>query len=449
MATTQLVLPGSFSVDNTLPPKLDLHVGAKSHIFQPPATPSASSSLYRSTTSISNDYGDGFTSRKRLRHDSPSPDQIKPYSSVTTSWNSAPAVSSTASYSPGAISPALSISSKYMLAGGLDTPITQLTSALCKSDNEVISPDLALRGGRGWDRSCRSNLDSYFPEQRYVLPEENSHLRLHKSRSKHEGWGKAVYSVVGIAGRVWNFCRTNAFRGFYAGGGQGFQMNIPTSDRNCEKRDWDDLDVGDDIFQETQETSSIPGCFPEEDFIPDYMSQDHTSPLRPAKKIQIQKGGGDLRTSWVIVGNTPRSREPSATRLSARKVPQMSSPGRRPVSRAGRRPLLSATRSFHTSYAGSPALYHDRPASFASTRSPISTPKHESPINAEMQKQAARMRRREMEDDAHLKRFNQQLKAMIREGKEALGTKFEVEEMDDMIDEGYAEGDLYDESTNG
>lgn len=447
MATTQLVLPGSFSVDNTLPPKLDLHVGAKSHIFQPPATPSASNSLYRSTTSFSNDHGDGFTSRKRLRHDSFSSDQM-PYSSITNSWNPAPAGSSIASYSPGAISPALSLSSKYMLAGGPDTPITQLTSALCKNDNEVISPDLALRGGRGWDRSC-SNLDSYFPEQRCVLPREsNGHLRLHQSRSTHEGWGKAVCSVMGIAGRVWNFCRTNAFRGFYAGGGQGFQMNIPKSNTNCEKRDWDDLEVGDDVFQQSQETSSIPGCFPEEDFIPDYMSQDHTSPLRPAKKIQIQKGGGDLRTSWVIVGSTPRSREPSPTRLSTRKVPQTNSPGRRPVSRAGRRPLLSATRPFHTSYAGSPALHHDRPASFASTRSPISTPKHKSPINAEMQKQAARMRRREMEDDAHLKRFNQQLKAMIKEGREALGTKFEVEEMDDMIDEGYAEGDFDDESTN-
>ena len=42
----------------------------------------------------------------------------------------------------------------------------------------------------------------------------------------------------------------------------------------------------------------------------------------------------------------------------------------------------------------------------------------------------------------NLKRFNQQLKAMIREGKEALGTKFEVEEvMDGLVDEGYAEGE--------
>ena len=48
----------------------------------------------------------------------------------------------------------------------------------------------------------------------------------------------------------------------------------------------------------------------------------------------------------------------------------------------------------------------------------------------EMQRHAARLRKKEAEEDANLKRFNKQLKAMIREGKEALGTKFEVEEIE-------------------
>ena len=59
----------------------------------------------------------------------------------------------------------------------------------------------------------------------------------------------------------------------------------------------------------------------------------------------------------------------------------------------------------------------------------------------------ARIRKRELEEDANLKRLNQQLKAMIREGKEALGTKFEVEEvLEDVVDEGYVEGDYVDRS---
>lgn len=62
-------------------------------------------------------------------------------------------------------------------------------------------------------------------------------------------------------------------------------------------------------------------------------------------------------------------------------------------------------------------------------------------MSAEVSRHAARMRRREMEEDANLKRFNHQLQAMIREGKEALGTKFEVEEEEEPADEGGYFGD--------
>ena len=55
------------------------------------------------------------------------------------------------------------------------------------------------------------------------------------------------------------------------------------------------------------------------------------------------------------------------------------------------------------------------------------------------------MRKRELEEDANLKRFNRRLQAMIKEGKEALGTRFEVDEVsDDAVDEGYVEGDYFD-----
>lgn len=55
-----------------------------------------------------------------------------------------------------------------------------------------------------------------------------------------------------------------------------------------------------------------------------------------------------------------------------------------------------------------------------------------------------------MEEEANLRRFNQQLKAMIREGKQALGTRVEIEDdVDELTDEGYAEGDLFDERAKG
>jgi hypothetical protein len=47
-----------------------------------------------------------------------------------------------------------------------------------------------------------------------------------------------------------------------------------------------------------------------------------------------------------------------------------------------------------------------------------------------MQRQAAKMRRKERDEDASIQRLNKQLQAMIREGKEALGTTVVVEDFD-------------------
>jgi hypothetical protein len=47
-----------------------------------------------------------------------------------------------------------------------------------------------------------------------------------------------------------------------------------------------------------------------------------------------------------------------------------------------------------------------------------------------MQRYAARVRRKEREEDASIQRLNKQLQAMIREGKEALGTTVEVDDID-------------------
>jgi hypothetical protein len=41
------------------------------------------------------------------------------------------------------------------------------------------------------------------------------------------------------------------------------------------------------------------------------------------------------------------------------------------------------------------------------------------------------MRKEEMEQDQSMRRLNAQLQAMIRQGKEALGTKIEIDEVDE------------------
>lgn len=433
--------------DSTLPPKLDIHADAKSHLFQPPRTPSASTSLHRSAAFPFTEYEGGNTSRKRARQDSYISDRSMSNSYTTNAWSPSESALSSAMISPRVMSPVPFVNTQYKLAGGLDTPTGAFALAMDRSDTYATSPELASRGGRGWNRGSGTSSDSYFPQVSPLLGREaNGRPRQHAPKTTRVGWGKAVYNV---AGKVWGFCRDNAFRGFYAGGGQGYRMQATPQLMSCEQSTWEELEEKHDALHSASEVISIPGCFPDKDFIPDYMSQNHTVPSRPAKKIQREQGEGDLRANWVMIDGDSPSRAFSPTRISARKVPALSSPGRRPLSRAGRRPILPSSRP-STSFAGSPGLRSDRPASFASSRSPVTTPKHESPANLEVQRHAARIRKRELEEDAHLKRFNQQLKTMIKEGKEALGTTFVIEdEADCMIDEGYAEGDYFDEREKG
>ncbi|KAL8953591.1 MAG: hypothetical protein Q9222_000586 [Ikaeria aurantiellina] len=434
------------SSDAVLPPKLDINVGAKSHFFQPP-TPSAVEILQQSTTSSRNDNVAPHTSRKRSRPiESLSKPAISDYSAAE-SW----IIPSGYATPINARSPLPFANSHYRLAGGLDTPTAAFSSSLDLSDDNRPSSGSLARGAHRNQARGISTLDG-LPRMPAALPREaNGRPRIYSKKVAHDSWGRTIFSVFDTAGKVWNFCKANAFRGFYAGKGPGYAMNPPTFYMGEESQQWHDMDEKGSIFDETQTHIPIPGRFPEEDFIEDYMSQDHMTPPRAAKKIQRSKGEGDMRDSWIMIGQTPMSsREGSPTRLSGRKIPPSTASGRRPVTRTGKRPILSAHRPSLTSHAGSPGMRSDRPASFASSRSPLASPKHDGPGSMEMHRQAARIKRRELEEDANLKRFNQQLKAMIRQGKEALGTTIEVmDENDPAIDEGYIEGDPYDEREKG
>lgn len=365
------------------------------------------------------------------------------------------------------MSPAPLASSQYRLAGGLDTPTAAVASALERDDYGYgrYTPDASYRRGRSWSNNTNGSdghatFDDYFPPFSSMTPRVNCFRGSAPSTPPaNDGWGKAV---VGVVGKLMDFCKNNAFRGFFAGGGQGYELGPPLSPQVGEQSIWQDIEEKSESNRLRQRTStSIPGQFPEDDFILDYMSQDHTSPSRPSKKVQREKGEGDIRSNWIMLVNSPPSREYSPSRLSARKVPstKASSPGRRsPATSArpshgkgGRRPILPASKPSLTSHAGSPALGPNRPASYASPRSsPATTPQYESPVAVQAQRFVAQARRRDLEEEANLRRFNQQLKAMIREGKQALGTRVEIQDdVDELTDEGYAEGDLFDERAKG
>ena len=54
----------------------------------------------------------------------------------------------------------------------------------------------------------------------------------------------------------------------------------------------------------------------------------------------------------------------------------------------------------------------------------------QSPVSVETQRYVAQMRRMEREEDASLRRLNRQLQTMIKEGKQALGTQVEIDDLD-------------------
>lgn len=64
-----------------------------------------------------------------------------------------------------------------------------------------------------------------------------------------------------------------------------------------------------------------------------------------------------------------------------------------------------------------------------------------SPLPKESQRLINKVRREEMEEDARMRRMSSQMSAMLREAKEALGSKFEVEDVYD-DDDSYGDGSM-------
>ena len=220
-------------------------------------------------------------------------------------------------------------------------------------------------------------------------------------------------------------------------------MQGPKSDQMNDSI-WQSISEKDDYLARS-DTSAIPGGFPQDDLIENYMAQDH-SEVRPAKRLHRDKS--EFNKEWVMVSASAGSRESSPSRAVIRKIPRASSPVKRPGSsetagllRAGKRPTLHPSRPSLSSQAGLASQKASTGASYASPRSPSARPSPNTPLSAEAQRFAKKIKKRETQDDASMKRLNAQLKAMIREGKEALGTKIEIE--DEMEDEGYGEGDIF------
>ncbi|KAK0636960.1 hypothetical protein B0T17DRAFT_613616 [Bombardia bombarda] len=253
----------------------------------------------------------------------------------------------------------------------------------------------------------------------------DSGLGLHKpSQPNSAGWSTFAFSTLGgVMGKVWEFCKNGAFRGFQAGGGEAYDVNGSTVSQTGKA--WGDNDNDLPTPLQTYHTPFDPGNReysnqPRTDYFaqspleftpqpqPDYRSYspqyreistpDPTS--RPAaKRRQTSECKDELVRNWVLV-DEPQDPKPRSFASSLPRVPPhrpaetirsrqsggyssqhhvASSPGRRmsvPVSRLGAStPTFhrSARTSLRMSRSGSPSptLIRREPASFAQPRTPV------------------------------------------------------------------------------
>ncbi|KAF2141454.1 uncharacterized protein K452DRAFT_288152 [Aplosporella prunicola CBS 121167] len=426
-----------------LPQKLHPCQGARASIFQPPHTPTSISSAppHGSPLRRTGTWDDATTpnlSRKRSRADpdSSSVNNLNtPYSASANGWTTMADVS-TIMRSIDTTSPPPFVNTRYTCAGGLDTPGLKAAAIY---DTEDDNPYVDFR--RRW--SVTSHDDNAISASTAL-----GHGKRKRSQSTNdatsEGWGRFVFTLVGgVASKVWEFARNSTFRGFYAGGGQGYKMPRPNglNRKSSTCSVWEDVSTHHSPRGFDFSSNPVPGRFPQNELC----RAREDSPQRPAKKQHT-----DMGASWVMV---PRPTEDAKSSSTVRKTPQPNGVPRfsRPRASSGpRRSILPAPRRSSTGQTGSPAVqteksaYSTLPRSRAHSRTSINSNSSgkSTPLSPETQKWMAQRRREDQEANASMRKLNAQLRAMITQGRQALGTKIEIEDGEDemMEDEGFAEG---------
>jgi hypothetical protein len=395
----------------------------------------------------------------------------------------------------------------YVLAGQIETPNGHVARQLGDPMEESTYSDVDYRRALGSKRP-RDEMDS-------PVSFKTADSRLQTgSQMQSPGWGKFAF---GVMGKVWDFCKGGGpFRGFYAGGGDGYSLqqggSLSTPQRPAQppnEKAW--CNEHDVPTLPTYNYSAIPGGFPESDYTPFFHEHEtpESTPQPAAKRRQVGEAAinDELRKNWVMVDESPDpKRAPRLSQASLAPSPARPSVNRRiskPVSRLSA-PGLSRRASSRASRASAAPLSVREPASFASPRSPVpdyrpgtpsriplstrpQSPGTHSPsrlsqhsqipapssysqsnghghrrnhstasvgsaassatgrmrksnsnahelvqdnsprLDAEAKRMAAKRLQQEHQADLKMNDINAQIKAMIREGKEALGSTVEVE----------------------
>ncbi|KAH8680511.1 hypothetical protein BX600DRAFT_428502 [Xylariales sp. PMI_506] len=368
----QIVMPGAFHLEapNGAAPLSGVHAG----IFRPPIAPSASNSIYmgKSTGYL---YSDASTpsshslaKRKRpgLRGMTP----MDPYDNSIGAGDETFGAGRTANGGPGEM--------RYTLAGQIETPNGEAQRELGDMEDSTYS-DIDYRRALGSKRPH----DSFDPS---MTQHPLAHQQPRRPEQAQGAFGWALNTIGGVVGKVWEFCKEGAFRGFYAGGGIGYEVK-PTVPPNgqvwCNEHDVPTL------------PNSIPGGFPESDYNPYTYERDtpESTPPPAAKRRHIHGGQtpqDELRKNWVMVEEPTDKRRasftervPSATHRSPTPSNYQVRPSShrrisKPVGRLST-PSLGRRQSSRVSHAGSPSLSNRQPASFASPRSPVRSERPSTP----------------------------------------------------------------------
>ncbi|KAJ4360041.1 uncharacterized protein N0V89_000600 [Didymosphaeria variabile] len=366
--------------------------------------------------------GDDHATRKRSRYENPDLQNnaftFRAPSPNTNPWSHPLSNSRSSVRSPPPLA-----NDRYELAGGME-----VTDKFARQ-NGNLDDYFHLEKQRGmWSTPISPN--SGIPP--HLQPTE---LQVTPASAKPWMLNQLMNIVGGVAGKLYQFCSV-PFRGFQAGGGQAYAFENQEVAAKLGLQDDYSLPKG-----PTPQTRPI-----------DYRDNDFG--VESIESLKAERPGAKRQRtaeSWVVVDNQGDIvSRPSTPRMAARRVPsQTRSPSHipRPVSRASmttpvhkrpslipvsRRSTLDKTtfygsvktnsqspghvRSYSRQSYGSPLLFNDKPS------------KKKSPLPPESQRLISKMRREEDEDDARMRRMSSQMSAMLREAREALGSKFETED---------------------
>jgi hypothetical protein len=438
---------------------LQINPQTRHNFFNSPATPGAVSKLslytYNSgrtpeATHYSNSQRPNTFSRKRSRNDSYDISTPNPI---------------------GAESPTPFANMNYRLAKGVETP-TVITSQYSIDDSST--PELSFRRGRSYTATIAPNGDYFHNHVGEFLSElpgkdGNGRAPVMANVQQQSTWGSMMFN---FAGKVWSFCTTN-FRGFYAGGGQGYSMktghskplpNLHSQSRDPEESQWVNIGStdGPDTIEIHASKKAKKSHNPDDEWEYIRAPSRSTSPFVSSYRASspspfIQRPSSPSLSTYTspsrVLSNASAAsmrREQHTTRPTANLRRTISS---RPASAAGLRSPSSIPRPSHLQ-----GVSHRRRESLntkiqsnnhqerkpAPAMDPLITStiqkdaqstdtmlshqtQPESPIAKETRRHIANIKRKEKEEDREIMLMNKYVQDMIRQGQQALGTRIEVD----------------------